>query len=1063
LQTPGRDLTRKGAVQWTAIGAALSECLVFLFLGLIPLLWFRHNQLITGGDIDFPLHPLARLHERLFAWNPHFLGGTDRSLDVSTLFFVFVQAAGYWLTHDLVTSEKLSFIFWFSASGFSMAIMLGVLFPDRRVLRITGAAFYMFSFYQFYNWEIARIGELSATVALPLFVAALTIAAERKSYVRPVLGLALAASVVAMGVGVQPPELYAGGLLLVSYWLFEVSSALFRRDRSAMKRTIGGGALCAATFVGINSLWILPEANFILTANYLNTSNALHVFAVDRLLEWTSGYTSILHNFSLLGRVVYYDTWDGEPYPTLYWALHQPWFQAMSVLTPLAAFLSLGWNRERRTWFFASVALVTLFLSKGVHPPFAFVYGFLITHVPGMWVLRAPWEKFGLTTAIAYSALIGLSCESVALRLSTVCLNRMLIPVWAGLCVLCAASLDYPLVIGGTFPSAHGKNHFYPGFHQTIPRYVWDAARWVDSLPGEQRILMLPDSHVSIYRWGYAAPADITTRLFDASVIDRQYGEGTAPPHPAFQAYDELMNAIYTGDERTAAELLRYFGITYVLQRDDIRYDFYGGTDSPRFIHDRLQRIYDLRLDRRFGAWEFYRVVDAEPHAYAAPRVILTPSDLWTLGASADTLPRDAAVVTDGLHVGPIASSLEDVSKYIPLVLPNPMSRIDDIAAHGPIERATYPMIAGAQALLSAQYFAGWKAVVGPPSDDPSDTIIATAHSPYRFLHGARNWNAFNSTLVFIQTFSKPLRITGFREDGRVVTDLVGVVWQKGWRGMATKPLDLPLTIPPHERAIAQINHRVTGSLFLLGTNGAYPIQVNQGGAAATPIGFQDVQEGTLKFRVPVTTVYGLHLCAASAPPGLVLKLDGIAHYARLIGRCNRSWWRYVAPSVTLRAGEHLLAVPQLRVLHAAASFSLTRDLATPPGDATLTRPSPVRADVDVNCAGPCLLVFGDNYNPGWRLYEGHESPLALLFGSGNSRSPILVNGFANGWLLDPHGKKSYTLFFWPETLLITGFAVSLCTVVMAASVLCWPRFVRRLGFHGSQPPEGVTIDATAD
>ncbi len=1187
------------------------EILLYLTLGLTPLLWFPHGQLITGGDIDFPLHPLARLHDRIYAWNYQFLGGTDRSLDVSTLFFTFVEAIGFALTRSLVFAEKLSFVFWFTASGLAIAYFLKVAFPGRRLLRVVGTVFYMFNFYQFYNWEIARIGELAATVEAPFLFAAIAAAADGSIPMRRIAAVVAVAALVGMGIGVQPPALFALVGILASYWLFEVLGAAFDHDGAALRRLGIVALVLPATFITINATWLLPEANFILSSGYADTSHGLEVFTIAKMLEWTSLHTSLLNNLEIAGRTVFYDGWNGEPYlPMLYRALTAPWFRAVGMLLPLAVFSALFFSRARRVWYFAGLALLTLFLSKGTHPPFGVVYAYLLVHIPGFWVLRAPWEKFALSTTIAYAVLLGVFVEGAVAFVSARVKPALRASFAGGLLATaaCAAIIGfaYPLVAGASFPQEHGKP-VYPGFHQTIPTYAYEAARWLDGMPGEARVLTLPDSKVSIYRWGYAAPLDITTRLFVNPIIDRQYGEGTAPPHPADQAYNDLATAIYDGDSATAEQLLYYFNIHYILQRNDIRFDFYGGHDSPSFIAQRLKYIHGLKLERRFGAWDIYRFEPQLPHVYAAARLIVTEKELASLGNTAMPLLADAAVIVPGLNVGGIQSSLSDMTLPVPVLLPHPLAAVDQISAKHPIEELRYPSddIAGKQpgggfgravdkiATVSARYFPGSKNVVSAGMDNPALTLFVRANSPYHFLNGAKTWSAADSTLVYIETGAHPVAITGMREGFHPITDLIGIIWQSGWSGMSSRSNDYPVIIPAHEHAIAQINHQVSGKLTVIGVGKTWTVTVEQPDSTRTFAGFstaaggssdatikswyargtvqivtlgknpgpfalrakpsrrflngaldwsatestlvsidtgpapiritgfqqngQDVNDligivwnsGRVGFGAPIgfpvsipahehaiaqinhrifgeisvlggglggwfvkvaqtgpdtlaggksergdialysTTdrAYVLTLCPASpmaSPPHATVDRRPVKLAAvRNTAHCKE----FEYGPLRLRPGDHFVSFPELKgqisgIL--ALSLRATVHTATVKG-VEFARQSPVRVNVSVDGAGPFVLVFGDNYNSGWRLYKGRKSVWQILFAHPLQSSPILVNGYANGYALNQQGPETYTLFFWPQMLLAAGFGIAclsfILTVLLAfqAGRIPWP------------------------
>jgi len=859
------------------------EAATYLLLAATPLLWFVHDRLITGGDIDYPLHPLQRLGHRVFVWNPDFLGGTDRSMDVSTEFFTLVEVAGRWLFHGLVASEKFAFLFWFAACGAAMWFLARSLFPRRRIFRIVAVVFYSFNFYAFYNWEIARIGELSATVLLPIVLGAY-IRYCRRQYSLVAFSSAVAvAVVVGMGIGVQPPEMLVALMFLFAVVLYEAISSKELSNPGAIKRRAIGVLVCLALTVGIDAIWILPELHFIFASGYTNTKTGLAVFSVHRLLDWTSRHASFLNNFMLAGRTVFYDVWGGTPYePLLYGLLRNNALHGLGLLFPVAAFASLFVSRNRWLRFFAGAALVSIFLSKGLHPPFGQIYGEMVRHIPGFWIIRAPWEKFALVTAICFSIMIGVTAEYLALRAYRIARERLkgdhfanvAVSFVAATFVLFSVCYDYPLVLGGNFPQPHGR---LPGFHQVIPGYLYDAAKWVNKQPGQFRIIPMPDDRVNIYRWGYAAPLDISYRLIRKPILDRQYGEGTAPPAPVFGIYNDLSSAIYRGNEVTAAFLGRLLSVRYYLDRKDMAYDFYGGrSDSPGFIASRLSAISGLRRDRSFGRWTFYRTSGELPHLYASDNIAVT-SGVERAAPVARLLPADTVYILDRPDPGGAPDPLARIQGTLPIA--DVFSRLDPARGldHHPITQLFYSF--DQPVAFSARRYPGAKAVV-EASGKGRETMLWTKRANYLFYHGQRGWTAYNSTLVFIQTGAIAFPLREIEANGYPINDIVGVVWTSGWVGFGSRALQLPVVIPPHERAIVQVNHLITArTLEIVSAGHRYRIPVQAPAASHAYSGFRatDVDPETIRFSTDVAGKFDIDLTLSRerTADNTSLRLDG--------------------------------------------------------------------------------------------------------------------------------------------------------------------------------------------
>jgi hypothetical protein len=81
------------------------------------------------------------------------------------------------------------------------------------------------------------------------------------------------------------------------------------------------------------------------------------------------------------------------------------------------------------------------------------------------------------------------------------------------------------------------------------------------------------------------------------------------------------------------------------------------------------------------------------------------------------------------------------------------------------------------------------------------------------------------------------------------------------------------------------------------------------------------------------------------------------------------------------------------------------------------------------NSTAPFVLVFGQTFNPNWKLYFGGQSELG-----GFASPPIddqlhyLANGFANAWYIDKTGDFLITIYFSPQSIVSIGMTVSLLT-----------------------------------
>jgi len=630
----------------------LDELLPIFIISAIPLLWYNPSGVLIGGvDFDTPLEPIRRFLERKFTWSTLYLGGNDRSMDIPGGFvFIGIQAFFKLLGFGLLNVQKLSFIFWFGLTGISMYIMMSLLVKGDtvkdKIIRISATIFYMVNFYQLHIWMIARIGELSGAILIPVSLGLLIKGLEGKISLNKCLLISAIFFLFGSGIGVQPPVLGVFFIVLVSYFIYHLLLSVTKviKKRRIFKNLVFFIGFLFFFFL-INAFWIIPITNFIIQSNYASGSfeNMDAIFNLRGLLEATSGRTnSFLNIIRLYGDNVWFGGYKGIPYlPFFTEYLNNPFLILLSFLFPLLAYTALIFYKRnyRYTIFFVLLVLIATFVSKGIYKPFGELFFWVFKNIPGFWVYRAPWQKFGLLMMISYAFLAGLTTGYIYEFLQSK-INRSLsrkfirfLPMSAIIFIVGMHLVyHYGFIFGRMLPTTEERK-VLPGFHQNYPQYLFNSAKWINTQPTQFNIMLLPDDKANAYYWGYGGASDISLKLFNKGIIFRQYGEGMAPPNSVDKLYNILINSLYSGNFPYTGKIAGLLNVRYFLHRKDFIYDWSGDTDSVEFVENRLKKQKGIKLQKSIGEWNFYRNKYEFSHIYIPDDIIYVEGDLNILPA----------------------------------------------------------------------------------------------------------------------------------------------------------------------------------------------------------------------------------------------------------------------------------------------------------------------------------------------------------------------------------------------------------------------------------------------
>lgn len=654
--------------------------------GATPLLWLTPGTVVTGGDANFPLDPIAWFLGRSFIWNDLFNCGIPAAVNATSLFFHGLQALGVFVGLTLFHTQQAFYVFWFTALCASMYYLMAVLQGDRpnRCERLVAVCFYAYNPLMFNIWEACKAAELSALVAMPTLLAWVWLGAERRLPLWVVACRTVLLSLVVAEVGAGPPVLGAVLILPLAWVVARAVQAMVRKHPHTIRHDLRALAVVAAAFTVVGAFWVLPYGFEIFDQIVAEAQGGLSAFNLTNWLRGISTHTSLLNVSRLQGAWDWYYDWNKEPYVAYakgYTA--NPILVFLSVAFPLLAYSAVVVRRQFSTLFFAGLTLVMTILATGAHPPFGGLYLFFSERVPILSMFRSPYYKFGLLMILGYAYLIAVALRGWGERCQTLWRDRPLFrkswmaalgPRYWGLYLIGVNLLYCMPMLTGEIVYRHRT---MPSIKLTIPPYVTATARWLADQPSEGRVLSMPKDSVDIYKWGYAS---IVHALHLASrrgiLSSRDFVAGFESANTVREAIYEMVWQQFTP---WAGRLLGLLNCRYVLLRYDSWFDFYGNKDSPSRWGEALRWQTGISFLKQLGGWQMFGVTDGPPRLFAVEKATLVKTGTPELGALAarpdtahpdwlftqDMSPRQLWDLMDTRRFGAVALHQADWSELV--------------------------------------------------------------------------------------------------------------------------------------------------------------------------------------------------------------------------------------------------------------------------------------------------------------------------------------------------------------------------------------------------------------
>ncbi len=380
---------------------------IFFLSALVTLINLGLQKDIVGNDAGVGVMFPKTLHDLTFyTWNSSDAPGrmnltSSLNLNWKSLILL-LHAIGF----SSVFVPRFIFFLFFFVSGTGMYLFLRTVFhfllKENKSNYIvfgcfTGALFYMFNHYSMWITSFPIYPYHLSYMFLPWVLAFFV----RNVFGKTSLVYAVLFTIVLsfMGGGNPSNTLSALLLMLIMFLYFYKNIPDIRKKVIFLCIPVGILFLALTVYVWLPMIFQgnSPYDSEILSSNFLGP------------IQLHSTYASFPNIFLLGGSVA----WHIFPYYDTY--IYSPFFIVLGFLIIIFALASLISHRHAKVkLFFLIVFVVSLFLTKGTHPPFREFFLALFTNIPYYGIFRALYPKFAFYGVLSVSVFLSLQVFELA-------------------------------------------------------------------------------------------------------------------------------------------------------------------------------------------------------------------------------------------------------------------------------------------------------------------------------------------------------------------------------------------------------------------------------------------------------------------------------------------------------------------------------------------------------------------------------------------------------------------------------------------------------------------------
>ena len=604
----------------------------FIFiLSLIPLLWWHKGYMINGGDINYPIILENRFNLRFHSWNDFFIFGNDRSVEITTLFFHIPDLIGkYILKLNHQTTQIFSYFIWNLILILSFNYFIKNI-SNCRIFHFYSILVFSLNYYLFFAWKALQYNILSIILFILIFTFIINIIRQRFISKQDVLKIFFS-YILLPTYSIQTPVIYVFYFFIFLYlfllFIFDYKKFhFFNFFYLKIFFVIVLLSICSSFY------WVINLGNFIITSVF-TVGDPLNTFSIDALLKWCSKEITILSSFLNMSDIAFFGEFNGKYFLTMFkkfFGLADILPMIIYLICLIVGFLLCINLKDINFRIFAIFFLISLIFSSGVRPPFGIIYQLFVNHLPGFFVIRAPWMKWGFVLTISSSILIGVFFSQLFKKINNkkkyffkkIFLTGLNLKIAITIIFVSSHIFHTEYYIKGYHFADSKKNTIgFPhmndqGNYMKIPEYIHQMTSYINEDRNFSRVLFLPLSNSNNYKWGFGGPTDITTELLvNKGAIFLSYGEGqTFEDRNIGLLIKSLREEILHYNEKSSLSDLKILnlseelGIKYYLYRKDFNNYFIDRliSNNKKYKYF-IEKNKFLKKSKSFGEWDLYAI-----------------------------------------------------------------------------------------------------------------------------------------------------------------------------------------------------------------------------------------------------------------------------------------------------------------------------------------------------------------------------------------------------------------------------------------------------------------------